>query len=162
MSERKLIEKGDIIILEKGMKVTAFIPEKFVYKSHPYSMRIVHATIEIGEIYFSSPLSKETAVEKMRKIFLTDFGVELPEEDVVSLVDSLNIDYEPKKLDTSIYEGDFLVEHAGYEGDYKRLRTSPFLVECSKVGDSSIRVQFYLNTPYIYPNVEKIEVLEHS
>lgn len=146
--QRKLIEVGDIILIEKGMKVRADIQEKFVNPRSPYSSKVVHATIEIGKVYENKPFSREEVARKMQKILFEQFGVGISENTAISLiVNYLNINYQIQKFDTSIYEGEYVVKSAGYYTS--KLIRGPFPVQCYKKDDPSMLVDFYVDSPYI-------------
>ena len=161
MSKRMWLEKGDVIRLEKGMKVNADMPRSVIYENEPYSKEMVHATIEIGVVYRSVPYPKYVLLEKMRNFLLKECGVKISETRLKALIYSLPIDMEVTKLDTSVYEGDYIVTHAEFLGGNPEVITAPYCVYCYKKDNPDINVDFFLNTPYITPNIKEVKKVGH-
>lgn len=46
----RILERGNIILLKKGMRVNIRVEERFVESNKPFSSKIVNHSVKIGEI----------------------------------------------------------------------------------------------------------------
>ncbi|MBQ8043183.1 MAG: hypothetical protein IJ272_03410 [Clostridia bacterium] len=110
MSE-KLLKVGDVIRLEKGMKVYAFLPEKFVYSNRPFSDEITQGVVCIGEPLYREAQSEEQVKKYVREA-LKSFGLEDYVEET-----SLSVKAAPRlELDTLQFVGEYYVISTACEG----------------------------------------------
>ena len=145
-----LLQKGDIIRLEKGMKVYAVLPAIFQDYRITSPVTVGRRTdIKIGTVYHRDAVSKDNLTSKL--IERIDRVIEVTEEQVSTFVDSLNPDLSAKDFDTSIYVGEYIVECVSCDGGGCQHNMSGGLeswpngwhVFCTKQDDPSIKVDFY-------------------
>ncbi len=146
-----LLQKGDIIRLEKGMRIYADIPESCYFENMPFSDKICHTDITIGNVYHrQTEVSKKELVSSVfNKI---KYLIPVTEEQVSGFVESLNLDFSKKSFDTSVFEGEYEVTRAERNGGGSQLAmcgrgldTYPdgWHVYCQKVNDPDVKVDFY-------------------
>lgn len=159
--ERRLLQQGDIIRLESGMKVNADILAMFCGENEkPFDLTKYHITVCIGRIYKREAQDVESITEeiydKIHRI------IPVSKEQISAFVDSLNLDMEEKSFDTSVYAGEYKVYDTSPNTGGR-----PFIqpglpyddgwhVYCHKVDDPSVKVDFY-QTGYKFPKIENIE-----
>ena len=129
-----LLQKGDIIRLENGMKVYAEIPENVYIQNKPFSSKMTEQDIEIGKIYYRNEISKEQLINQLMKSI--NSIIIITKDKVTDLVETLNIDFTVKKFDTSIYASEYIV-------DWVTLKLGGWHVYCTKTEDPSMHVHFY-------------------
>jgi hypothetical protein len=121
---KRFLSVGDVFVLEKGMRVYANVPERFVYFNHPFSMKQENTDITVGEIYRSDEVCAEINVGKLTKRIGEDIqsstGEFLPCDfehirDVIERIIRRNSNL-PKTFDTSIFLGKYVVESTSYSG----------------------------------------------
>lgn len=146
-----LLQKGDIIRLEKGMRIYADIPESCYFENMPFSDKICHTDITIGNVYHrQTEVSKKELVSSVfNKI---KYLIPVTEEQVSGFVESLNLDFSKKFFDSSVFEGKYEVTRAEWNGGGSQPAmcgrvpdTYPdgWHVYCKKVDDPNVRVDFY-------------------
>ena len=151
----KLLKRGDVIRLEKGMMIRTNIPERIYEYDKPFSKETINAIIEIGRIYRSSFAKKDIIIGKIRH-YLEENGIGVSDGQVEDFINSLNINYNSEELDTSIYVGTYIVS----EADFEKNKTGPYKVKCFKILDPTIRAEFYQNVSFYYRNcIPEIEVI---
>lgn len=149
-----LLQKGDKIRLEKGMKVYASIPAKFFFANTPFSTEMYDsADITIGRIYHKQVVSKEELIGKLMDGVASIVKISREEIDRIAMetfVKSLSLNFDEEEFDSSIYAGEYIVECTSFGGGGKQstpsgVETYPdgWRVYCVKVDDPSIRVNFY-------------------
>lgn len=152
-----LLQKGDKIRLEKGMKVYASIPAKFFFANTPFSTEIYDsADITIGRIYHKQVVSKEELIGKLMDGVASIVKISREEIDVMSrkeleaFIDSLGLNFDEEEFDSSIYAGEYIVEYTSFGGGGTQLGPNSldiypngWRVYCVKVDDPSIHVNFY-------------------
>lgn len=146
-----LLQKGDIIRLEKGMRIYADIPESCYFENSWFSDKIFHGDITIGEVYHrQTEVSKKEVVSSVFKNI--NYLIPITEEQVSSFVESLNLDFRKKFFDTSFFEGVYEVTRTEYNGGgsqpamcVRGLDTYPdgWHVYCRKVDAPDVKVDFY-------------------
>ena len=138
-----LLQRGDIIRLEPGMKVYADMPSMFrggsIFDTDP-----CHHDVIIGQVY----KKKATSVQELSQKISDRIGCIVPASDqqISAFVESLNLDLEEKTFDASVYAGEYTVifsisDGGGHcqDGDYP----NGWHVFCQKVDDPSVEVDFY-------------------
>ena len=140
MAELNLLQRGDIVRLEKGMQIIANIPENVFNEEKPFSSKEKSTMIEIGKIYHSKPFTQYEIKEMVQNYLRENFGVEASDSQVHSLLDTLNFDYSVKEFDTSIFEGEYVVYKTGLNHPTKMLI---WPVSCSKLDNPDTKVFFY-------------------
>lgn len=111
--EKHLLQRGDIIRLEPGMKVYADMPSMFrggVF----FDTKPCHHDITIGKIYRNAPKSIQTITEEV--FDRIQHMLPVNKEQISDFIDSLRIDTSEKTFDTSIYAGEYKVLIAGLDG----------------------------------------------
>lgn len=135
--DRNLLQRGDVIRLEKGMKVYATIPEMFIYYNRGTSTNNARATIKIGEIHTSQFKTSEDV-----KGTLGLFNIEIEDDRISHFIAGLGISL---SFDTSIFEGEYRVVATAEDGggmDYS-FYPNGHHVFCEKKDDPNVFVDFY-------------------
>ena len=119
-----LLKNGDVIQIEKGMKILASIPEKFLYAGRRLSDHNITGKVEVGSA-ISIPLSENTATSG----------------------------YESETFDTDIFAGEYVVigaENTGEGSGYGERTIYPdgYKIICKKLKDGNydnegIEISFY-------------------
>lgn len=146
--EKRLLQKGDVIRLDKGMKVYAKVPEKVLNKYRPFSTEKIRTDVLIGEMYCKPEISKHDILCEMMNAI--NSIVEVSDKQVEDIIDFLNLDFSATVFDSSIYEGEFIVDYIDYNGGWH--------VNCFKKDDPSIQVDFYQTGCFtaMIPDIEPI------
>lgn len=139
----QLLQRGDVIKLEPGMKVYADVPSMFRGGTF-FDTRNHHSDIVIGKVY-KKPAKTIQALAK--EIFgRIKYLVPVSQEQVETFVKDLNLDLEERHFDTSIYAGEYEVHFAVYNGGsstYDGGYSNGWHVFCHKVANPSMEVDFY-------------------
>ena len=141
MSTQALLKKGDIIKLEKGMRVYTTIPTKFLNPAVPLSTEYTHSDISIGDILHRKLVPKNYLEEKIKRLFENE-GISLKNDiKIPELVNSLNINTSAEIFDTSYLEGEYIVKNTREDGgNYQHPHGHH--VFCRKL-NSGVDVDFY-------------------
>ena len=114
------LKKGNVIRLEKGMRVYAPIPIKFIYSNRRISNELNREAVEVGKVYNNHKNFEETIedsinsmVEDIQELFL-DNDIKIEESKIANFVKS-NIP-EQKKDQFILEEGEFLVTKTTVDG----------------------------------------------
>ena len=153
--DRNLLQRGDVIRLEKGMKVYATIPEMFIYDNRRTSTNNARTDIKIGEMRSSQFKTSEDV-----KGTLGLFNIEIEDDQISHFIAGLGINL---SFDTSIFEGEYRVVATAEDGGGTGMGPHDVYpnghhVFCEKKDDPNIFVDFYQTgcfTAMIEP--EKIE-----
>lgn len=160
---RRLLQKGDIIRLEKGMSVYANVPDNMLFSSRPFSTTETKSLVEIGRVYRKMETSKPKIIAEI--VAAINKVVEVSEQQVEDFVNSLNFDYSAKEFDTSIYEGEYVVDYVDSNGGGKAISLFSVIeypdgwhVYCYKKDNPSIKVDFYQTGFFtaMIPDIEPI------
>ena len=153
-------KKGDIIRLEKGMVVDAWVPKKYVRSSYHFDNKATLHQITIGEVFHNVPISKEKLIQKIYYRLHDGFdalrGAEISLENISDFVDSLSLDFTPSKFDTSTLVGEYIVisnnAHVVSDSDPRE-----YFV-CQKLDDPTIRVSLSQHKEFMenFPNCRPI------
>lgn len=162
--ENKL-QRGNIIKLKKSKSVIIRVKEKFISENHPFSKTIVESRIYIGDV-----LERKRNDRDIKdlffglKIFLNNQGIYPNDEEIENFINVIiKDDNDNERLDTSIYEGEYIVtsaETVKFESKDAWRVVASMLVN-GKVDSSSLKVMFYQTegcVPTILP--EDIEVYD--
>lgn len=104
---------GDIISIEKGMKIEAYIPKKFINDDFPFSSAKTFAEIIVGDVYHQRNFSKEELIEEF-KTHTKDF-MKFSDSDYEDIVNSYPKLLETSYLDTSSFIGQYEITSIGME-----------------------------------------------
>lgn len=160
---KQLLQKGDVIRLEKGMRVYTQVPEKFFYQNRVFSEELTEHDITIGEIYRREEVSKDSVIKEVKD--KVEYVVPATYEQVKNFMESLGLDYETQELDTSVYEGEYVVNYVNYDGGGIQGTPSGYEtypngwhVFCTKKDNPSIQVNFYQTGCFtaMIPNITPI------
>lgn len=151
----KLLQRGDIINLEKGMTVYAEIPEKFYFCNTPFSSNLYKCDVNIGRTYIKEAVSKEELEEAISKRLtekiinffrISSISPELISNFSKDLIKKSNLNLSKETFDSSVFAGKYIVDYAfsdgggsTHDGGYP----SGHHVFCHKIDDPSISVDFY-------------------
>lgn len=162
--KKQLLQKGDLIRLEKGMKVYTMIPEKFCCSNAPFGETLTRKDIVIGKTYRKEAVSKDTVVEAVRNRI--EHVIPTTYEQVRDFVESLGLNYEAEEFDASIYEGEYVVDYVSYDGGGTQGTPSGYEtypdgwhVFCTKKDNPQIQVNFYQTGCFtaMIPNITPIK-----
>ena len=142
MDDQYLLQKDDIFRSEKGMNVYAFVPEKFVFVNAPFSEKLKEHAICIGSPLNKRIPSKENMIAEIQKLLDTHIHLELSDEQILSFIESLNLNFSAEKFDTSVFLGEYRVSKADWDGG-QHDGPDAWHVYCEKVNDSNVTVHFY-------------------
>lgn len=129
---------GDKIIIKKGMKIEAKIPEKFINHDKPFSSKECFTLITVGDIYERKNVSKQEVFDEFKKrmddfFFLTDYQIE-------KIIDSHPLIFSPQKYYTDYYAGTYII--TGIE----RVKIGDIIIYAKKDSDDSKRISFSLGS----------------
>lgn len=142
MVEVTLLQRHDVIRLEKGMKVYAEVPAK--YFSDPFNNENRRHEVVIGNVYRRTVPPLDDIISTIHGRIKTTIPVTV--EDVEKFVEGLNLDMTEDSFDSSIFEGEFEVDCAvsdgggsTHDGGYP----NGWHVFCRKKDNPEIKVDFY-------------------
>ena len=156
--ENILLKKGDIIRLEKGMQIYAEVPEYVLSNANPFSTKKVEKLFIIGKIYKREEISK---IERMGKVrdAIKDI-IKVSDKQVENFINSLELDFSAKEFDTSIYEGEYVVDYdQAHIYDWKLLKDfimkeNNHIIHCYKKDNPSVRVVAVANKKFFFRNLK--------
>ena len=67
--KKQILVKGNIIRLEKGMKIKVQVPTKFLYVNRPFSNKLEQITICLGDILVKRPADTKNLEISILEIF---------------------------------------------------------------------------------------------
>lgn len=151
----RLLRKGDLVLLEKGMEILGMIPKNAYFSSSytHFSKECTEAAIVIGRVYRQKGIDEYKLIETVFNKISSTIPVSINQ--VGDFVKSLNLDYSPKEFDSSVFEGVYIVDQTRLRGgdsieqddpDYykdKRYLPDGWRVYCHKQDNPEIKVSFY-------------------
>jgi len=162
--EKKLLQKGDIIRLEEGMTIYADVPAKFVFRNKPLADHVAKTLVKIGEKFQRDEVNKKEIEDKIAEFF---YNLGAKEEDYSFALD-LKPDLSQQFFDTSIFEGEYVVNEVNCEGggtcngvNGPDKYPNGHHVFCVKKDNSEIKVDFY-QTGCFTAMIEDIEPIGHE
>ncbi len=157
--EVTLLQRGDTIRLEKGMKVYANVPERYLWT--PFSKESKRTDVIIGKVYKRNVPTLNEIISKVhsevKSIIPITYG------DAENFVNGLNLDLADDSFDASIFEGEYNVYFAlsdggrsTHDGGYP----NGWHVFCQKKDDPQIEVDFYQSGCFtaMIPEIKPIDV----
>ena len=154
MSE-KFLQKNDVINLEKGTRVYAKIPEKFVFENRRASNNLTKTEITIGEVYNNKVnINKimERILERIKDSFMYEIGMNINQQKAEDFITSSLNSYKFETFDTSMFIGEYcVIETSMTGGSYAQgydYYPDGYMVRCKKLKDglvdeNGIEVSFY-------------------
>lgn len=151
--EDKLLEKGDVITLKKGMKVYTKIPEMFVYSNRLTSEKLTSHIVTIG-ITYTNKTNISDSLKKVANGIVERFnweGFDISFEDALCFVGNtlgFKKDFKiPESKPFKITEGDFVVIDTSFESHGLNY-PGGYRVFCKKLKDgkfdkNGLEVNFY-------------------
>lgn len=158
MSEKRILQQGDVIELKEGMRVNALVPD-YIFEKFSLAKSETRTSIQIGKLYESK---KITLAEMVRDVSITlsHFGLEsdtILEKKIENFLLDIPIDLTHKQFDSSILAGKYVVIHAPFPGIND---DSKYHIFCQKLNsEKEIIVDFFQSSSYI-PCIEDIEVID--
>lgn len=149
----RLLRKGDLVRLERGMEVWAKVPQNAYFSNRQFSTMFSEQAIVIGRVYCQKGKDEAEIVDLVFNQISHIIPVSI--EQVGDFVKSLKLDYSPKEFDSSVFEGVYMVEQTRLRGgdsveqddpDYYQGRDhlpEGWRVYCHKVDNPEITVNFY-------------------
>ena len=104
---------GDVISIEKGMKIYAYIPRKFINDDFPFSIARSFIEITVGTIYQQRKFSKKELIAEFNT-HTKDF-MNFSDSDYEDIVNSYPKLLETSYLDTSSFIGQYEITSIGME-----------------------------------------------
>ena len=157
MANQYLLQMNDIFRLEEGMKVLAFVPEKYVFVNAPFSEKLHEHTICIGQSLRKRIPNKDEMIIEIQKLLGTHMHLELSDKQIENFIESLNLNFSAEEFDTSVFLGEYRVYKAEWNGG-KHDGPDGWHVYCHKVDDPNVAIHFY-QTGYfteINPNIKPL------
>jgi hypothetical protein len=114
---KNFLKEGDVIKLEKGMKVHALIPEKFVYGSSMLSKGLARHVVEVGKVFSTEPdLTRGVHMlsNAIVQSFESQLGLKIKADDAKAFI--LTQLPAVKKEKFVLDEGEFVVVKTAMEG----------------------------------------------
>lgn len=149
----RLLRKGDLVRLERGMEVWAKVPQNSYFSNRQFSTMFSEQAIVIGRVYCQKGKDEAEIVDLVFNQISHIIPVSI--EQVGDFVKSLKLDYSPKEFDSSVFEGIYMVDQTRLRGgdsveqddpDYYQGRDhlpEGWRVYCHKVDNPEIKVSFY-------------------
>ena len=94
-----LLQRGDIIRLEKGMKVYASVPEKFVFVNTPFSDKPYEGVITLGYTLHKKVPNRDEFTKELKEDIEKRIHREITTEQVSNFVDSLSLNFYAEEFD---------------------------------------------------------------
>jgi len=138
------LSQGDFIRLEKGMTIVAFVPKKFFCSTVDrdwFSEDMAYRIIKIGEVYKKEPNRSEFKVkieESIKRILGYEGNIS---DNVDSLIESLNLNFETEEFDTAIFEGVYRIYEIKYE-PARQYQPCMWAVYAEKVDNPELKIWF--------------------
>ena len=157
MANQYLLQVNDIFRLKEGMKVHAYVPEKFVYVNAPFSEKLQEHAICIGRPLIKRIPNKAEIINEIQKLLGTHIHLELSDKQIENFIESLNLNFSAEEFDTSVFLGEYRVYKAEWNGG-KHDGPDGWHVYCHKVDEPNVAIHFY-QTGYftaINPNIKPI------
>ena len=142
MANQYLLQVNDIFQLKEGMKVQAYVPEKFVYVNAPFSEKLQEHAICIGHPLIKRVPNKAEIINEIQKLLGTHIHLELSDKQIENFIDSLNLNFSAEEFDTSVFLGEYRVYKAEWNGG-KHDGPDGWHVYCHKVDDPNVAIHFY-------------------
>ena len=157
MANQYLLQVNDIFRLEEGMKVLAFVPEKFVYVNAPFSEKLHEHTICIGQPLRKRIPNKDEMIIEIQRLLDTHMHLELSDKQIENFIESLNLNFSAEEFDTSVFLGEYRVYKAEWNGG-KHDGPDGWHVYCHKVDNPNVAIHFYQTGYFIEtnPNIQPI------
>lgn len=157
MANQYLLQVNDIFRLKEGMKVLAFVPEKFVFVNAPFSEKLHEHAIFVGKSLRKRIPNKDEMIIEIQNLLGSHMHLELSDEQIENFIESLNLNFNAEEFDTSVFLGEYRVYKAEWNGG-KHDGPDGWHVYCHKVDDPNVAIHFY-QTGYftaINPDIKPI------
>ena len=157
MANQYLLQENDIFRLEEGMKVYAFVPEKFVFVNAPFSEKLQEHAICIGHPLSKRIPNKDEIIVEILRLLGTHMHLALSHEQIENFIESLDLNFDAEEFDTSVFLGEYRVYKAEWNGG-KHDGPDGWHVYCHKVDDPNVAIHFY-QTGYFTvtnPNIQPL------
>lgn len=139
---KRLLRRGDIFEVTKGMQVLAGVPKKFCFSSSLNSKKMYKDSFEVGKKYVISMKNKETYLamleDKISEI-LASHEIDMDNEDIKNFISKLQLNMEKEEFDTSIYIGKYVVVNV----DSYELKVTAKKLTNGKFDSESLEVEFF-------------------
>lgn len=114
-----LLQTGDVIEIQDGMRIHAYVPEKFLYSNSRFSDENKRTNIRIGEVRNNQvdvEAVKAEIVKKVKEAFSSASGFNLGDEAAKDFVESVLPEHVEEQFDGGEYKGEYLVIRTAFEG----------------------------------------------
>lgn len=146
----KQLNVGDIVLIQKGMKIDVYIPEKFISVDFPFSSDECFTSITVGDVYQQRNFSKEELLEEF-KSRTSDF-FDLKDQQIERIIDTNPQLLIPKEYDTSYLVGRYIITGIGQD------LIGELFVFAKHISLDNAVIRFYLESD-CHPTIDEIEVL---
>ena len=141
-----MLERGNIILIEKGMQIYAGIPNKFINPLTPFSTSTCSHKIKVGNIYKQGSFTKDALIAEFKKRNKDFFDLE--DSKISEIIDKNPNLLTPQELDTSFFEGEYVVL-----GVY-RILLGDLIVNAMKVHGTPEHISFCIENPHGSPDIK--------
>lgn len=106
----KLLQRGNIFELKRGMSVYADLPEKFIFANRPFSDEKHNHDIVVGRVYTTSNYYESVAkIENDVKEAIERPGLKVDKKQIEKFVNGIVPDKQEEQFDTSVFLGKYVV-----------------------------------------------------
>jgi hypothetical protein len=116
---KQFLQVGDVVVLQKGMGVYTNLPKKFVYQNRPFSTELTEAELTIGavkSVKVDINAVKDEITKGIKERFYSSIGADVDDAVIAGLVDPVLAQFKPEQLDTSEFEGEYVVTSTSMKG----------------------------------------------
>lgn len=144
-----LLQKDDILNIEKGWRVYAKIPDKFIVSNRRLSNEVNNHDFIVGEILSVSSSEKKreiTALLRSMKNSFRHHGIDVTDAKIIENLKSFNFNMGDEEFDTSIFIGKYIVVNTEFIHDYSygnSLKVILKKMKDNKLDPNGLEISFY-------------------
>lgn len=147
MSE--LLQKNDVLSIEKGWRIYAKIPDKFIVSNRRLSNKMGNHDFIVGEILNVSDSEKKREINALVRSIKEAFrhhGIDVTDSKVIELLKSFRFDMKIEEFDTSIFIGKYIVTQTEFMNDGlygTQLKVTLKKMKNDKLDPNGFEIYFY-------------------
>lgn len=137
-------EVGDIIHLDKGMKVHTYIPKSLHFRYAPYPAHYENVIeVYVDQAHRINLASKENFIEKLTTHLKGVLHCDVvTEEKVSAFINSLRLDFSLSEFEICVPSGEYRVYKAHSTSGHPGRNDVSYFVYCEKVDNPNIRCYY--------------------
>lgn len=145
----KLLQKNDILYIEKGWKIYAKIPDKFIVSNRRLSNEIGNHDFIVGEILNVSDSEKKREINALISSLKEAFrhhGIDATDSKIIEILKSFEFNMKIEEFDTSIFIGKYIVTQTEFMRDCSYgtcLKVTLKKMKNYKLDPSGLEIYFY-------------------